>query len=294
MSITNTLKFIVNHPVNEGNKIGSLLRFIKWQLGAKLNPYPIVYPFVENTKILVWKGNAATGNLYVGLDEFEDMGFLLHFLRKDDLFIDVGANIGSYTLLASGVVGSTSIAIEPVPSTFDNFVDNLTINNIQSKVNALNIGLGSTSGKLKFTQNLDSVNHVAVSTDNDTIDVEVKTLDEVVHAYSDKTTLIKIDVEGFETEVLNGATDTLNNKNVKVIIIELIGNGLRYGYSEEKIHEKLLQLGYTSFQYSPISRILMPCGHSEKNLNTIYVRDINFVNERIQTARKFKIKDKEI
>jgi len=43
-----------------------------------------------------------------------DMGFLLHFLRKDDLFLDVGANIGSYTVLAGGAVGAKSISFEPV------------------------------------------------------------------------------------------------------------------------------------------------------------------------------------
>jgi hypothetical protein len=37
----------------------------------------------------------ATGNLYVGLHEFEEMAFLLHFLRRGDLFADVGANVGS-------------------------------------------------------------------------------------------------------------------------------------------------------------------------------------------------------
>jgi hypothetical protein len=46
----------------------------------------------------------ATGNLYVGLHEFEEMAFLLHFLRPGDLFADVGANVGSYTILAAVAV----------------------------------------------------------------------------------------------------------------------------------------------------------------------------------------------
>lgn len=48
----------------------------------------------------------ATGNIYVGLHEFEDMAFLLHVLRRTDLFVDVGANIGSYTILAGGAAGA--------------------------------------------------------------------------------------------------------------------------------------------------------------------------------------------
>jgi hypothetical protein len=42
-----------------------------------------------------------SGNIYAGLHEFGDMAFVLHFLRAGDLFADVGANIGSYTVLAS-------------------------------------------------------------------------------------------------------------------------------------------------------------------------------------------------
>jgi thymidylate synthase len=60
----------------------------------------------------------ATGNIYAGLHEFEDMAFLLHLLRSEDMFADVGSNIGSYTILASGVVGAKSVAFEPVPSTY--------------------------------------------------------------------------------------------------------------------------------------------------------------------------------
>ena len=56
--------------------------------------------------------DGATGNLYVGLHEFEEMAFLLHFLRRGDLFADVDANVGSYTILAAVAVGTEAIAFE--------------------------------------------------------------------------------------------------------------------------------------------------------------------------------------
>jgi hypothetical protein len=61
----------------------------------------------------------ATGNIYTGLHEFEDMSFLLHFLRPADLFIDIGANVGAYTIFASGIVAATSISIEPISQIFE-------------------------------------------------------------------------------------------------------------------------------------------------------------------------------
>ena len=110
------------------------------------------------------------------------MAFLLHFLRPSDLFIDIGANVGSYTILASSEINAKTIAIEPVPSMFENLIDNISINKMQEKVKALNIGLGSKNGKLHFTKSLDTVNHVVTEndSDSDTIEVNVSTLDSML------------------------------------------------------------------------------------------------------------------
>jgi hypothetical protein len=84
----------------------------------------------------------ATGNIYSGLHEFEDMGFLLHFLRPDDLFVDIGANIGSYTILASAAIGAATIAFEPVPDTHEWLRLNVAINNVDNKVERRREALG--------------------------------------------------------------------------------------------------------------------------------------------------------
>lgn len=72
--------------------------------------------------------------IYMGLHEFENMAFLLHFLRKEDLFFDIGADIGSYTILASGHVGAHTFAFEPIPSTFQSLANNVAINRINDSV----------------------------------------------------------------------------------------------------------------------------------------------------------------
>ena len=289
----NTLKFIYNHPFNSDNKIQSLFRFFSWQLNTLINPYPIVYPYTENSKLLIWKSlTGATGNLYCGLMEYSDMGFLLHFLRPSDLFIDIGANIGAFTVLASGEIGAHTISVEPIPSTYKSLVDNILINRIQDKVQALNIGLGNEKKIIKFTMSLDTVNHVATDVDIDTIEVNVDTLDSVTSLIP---ALIKIDVEGFETEVLNGATNILQNNNLKAIIIELNGSGNRYGYDEKLIHSKLLALQFKPYNYNPQTRKLAEVSSSiNSDGNALYIRDLDFVIERVVTARKIKIGKKEM
>jgi hypothetical protein len=59
-----------------------------------------VYPYIGETSFIASPGMAGiVGNIYTGLEDFEEQGFLLHIIRKDDLFVDVGANVGGYTLL---------------------------------------------------------------------------------------------------------------------------------------------------------------------------------------------------
>lgn len=263
------------------------MRFIKWQINGLINPYPIVYPFTEHSKLLMWKGlTGATGNLYCGLMEYQDMSFLLHFLKDGDLFIDIGANVGVYTILASAEVKANTISIEPVPSTFNHLMDNIRINNIQDKVLAYNIGLGKEDSVIKFTRSLDTVNHVAIEGESDTIDVQVKALDNILSEVI--PVLLKIDVEGFETAVLNGAEKLLQEDKLKAIIIELNGSGERYGYDENDIHQKLLALGFLPYDYNPFERRLTVLDNHGKH-NTIYVRDIEFVQARITTARKINV-----
>ena len=131
MNFTRVISNILNHPFNRQHKLKAFQRFIKWQLASKILNYPVIVPFTDKTWLIIKKGmTGATGNYYCGLHDFEDMVFLMHFLRKEDLFIDVGANIGSYTILSSGHVGANTISVEPVPSTFKNLMNNIAINHI--------------------------------------------------------------------------------------------------------------------------------------------------------------------
>src|SRR5207248_910045 len=62
--------------------------------------------------------------------EVAEMAFVLHVLRPSDKFIDVGANVGSYTVLAAGAVGSRVFAVEPIPTTFGFLRRNVALNGL--------------------------------------------------------------------------------------------------------------------------------------------------------------------
>lgn len=290
------MKSIINHPFNRGEKLKGVLRFIKWQLNTSINKCKVIYPLTSNTVMIAEKGmTGVTGCIYCGLLEFEDMMFLLHLLRPEDTFVDIGANVGVYTILASGEVGSKTISIEPIKSTFETLSMNIKLNNIESKVTLLNIGVGDSEGELIFTTKEDTVNHVLSDNEKrigtETIKVKVNSLDNICS--TSVPILIKIDVEGFETNVISGANRILTNPEVKGVIIELNGSGIRYGFNENDIHEKLLSYGFNCFSYEPYKRELNQL-NSYGTHNTIYLRDLDFIKERIISSQKISIYNKEI
>ena len=295
MNFFHNLKIIISainkHPLAKKHKINAYFKFFKWQL------YQIIFSgtrkvkFIGDIYLLANKGmTGATGNIYCGLHEFEDMGFLLHFLRSEDTFIDIGANIGSYTLLASGICGAKTISFEPVPETFIHLQNNIKVNRLENLVNLKNEAIGDAEGKLNFTTGLDTVNHVLsrdeiISTK--VIEVSVTTLD--IRLQNDSSPiLIKIDAEGFETAILNGMEISLKNKLLKAIIIELNGSGMRYGYCDQSIHDKLLANNFLPYKYDPFSRKFSPL-FTFLETNTIYLRDYSFVEQRIVSAKKISV-----
>jgi FkbM family methyltransferase len=289
--LINTLKFIFNHPVTRHHKWAAIRRFASWQIQSRTFHQPVVYPFIENSKLIVEGGmTGATGNIYTGLHEFEDMMFLLHLLRPGDVFVDVGANIGSYTILASAVAGAKSMSFEPVPLSFLRLKNNVAVNNSEGSVLLYNMGVGKEQGELNFTSGLDTMNHVVTGgadAAKGIIRVKIVRLDDMLE--SQIPALIKIDTEGFELAVLEGALSTLANPALMAIIVELNGSCLRYGIEEKDIHTFITERGFAPVSYNPFERSFFHKSSFNPNGNTIYLRNEMVVKNRLENSRKFQV-----
>ena len=289
----NSLKILpidFNHPLVTRAKLKTFIRFVKWQIKSRIFHSNLVHSWVADSKFYVKKGETGlTQNIYVGLHEFNDMCFLLHLLRKEDNFIDVGANSGSYSILAGSVIGARVLALEPIPSTYLRLVSNFELNGIKSPSEARNIGIGSSPGKIYMTSFLDTTNRIVFDNESgQSIEVDIETLDLVASNIIPK--LIKIDVEGWESEVIRGGSDILSNQGLLALIIELNESGQRYGFSDSEILERLGRFGFYPYSYEPFERTLkLLQGKNRNGGNTIFIRNLEEVNRRIQTSTRIEI-----
>ena len=233
----------------------------------------------------------ASGNIYVGLLEFSDMAFLLHSLRSGDVFADIGANVGVYTILAAKNAGARVLTVEPIPSTFSKLRNNVIVNEVNQLVTLHPIGVGKEESTLFFTNSFDVENHVLPGNDplfdvNNTIEVKVKRIDEIVAG--NEPVVMKMDIEGFEIPALEGAKRLLSGNVLKAIIIELNGSGSKYGFKDDDIHELLLSHGFKPFKYHPFERTFEEV-EKYGTFNTIYLKDKEWASERVTNAKKFRV-----
>ena len=275
------------YPLNRKSKIRAAWDFSLAQVAARLVPGEVCVPFPNGTKLLIppqMKG--AAHFIYPGLCEFEEMGFLLHFLRPADLFVDIGANIGAYTVLAGGAVGSRVVCFEPAPVTFRSLVFNLQLNGLGDRAAAHNLALGKAEGELKFTEGLGTENRVQLSgSDTKTVTVKVSSLDRILG--DSQPALLKIDVEGFETEVMRGARATLAKDSFQAMIIEKNGGGTQYGFDEAALHQEIRKFGFQPCAYSPLDRTLRHAPDDSEG-NLIYVKNFEAAVRRLKEAPPFR------
>jgi FkbM family methyltransferase len=289
LAVPRQLGDVARHPLNRGKEMQAVGRWFRWQIKSRLASQPLIVPFVGGTALFARAGETGvTGNIYYGLAEYVDMAFALHLLRPGDLFIDVGANAGSYSVLASGVAGAETIAFEPIAETADRFEANIRLNNLSALVTLHRVGIGAKPSILRFTANQDTVNHVALP-DEAALELPVETLDRMLGHRS--PTLIKIDVEGFESEALEGSHQALIDPALLALIVEINDSYRTYGRVLSDVVGPIEAAGFAPYEYEPAHRQLVLLNkRRSRSGNTIFIRDLEKVNFRLQSAPEIKLR----
>jgi FkbM family methyltransferase len=186
--------------------------------------------------------------------------WLATWLRPGDLYVDVGAHIGSIVSLAASAVGSTGriVAFEPSPATLAKLrqaVDESGRTNIEVRPEAI----GAAAGTAKILTPLDHWAHqssraslVPASGLGGGICVPTVSLDEVFGQYRQRIRLLKVDVEGHERPVLRGAQQLLIGRRCDAVLLELNPGALAgAGATVDDLVADMDEAGYQPFKVAP-------------------------------------------
>ncbi len=180
------------------------------------------------------------------------MGNIVDSVRKNKafIFVDVGASYGWFTLLAASLMKKLSaqglvISFEPSPSNFDRLADNVKLNRLRKvEMHRLALGGKRTKAALNISGKSDGENSLLKIDDvKNSVSVQVDTLDNVLKGR--RASLIKMDVEGIEEEVLIGARKTLSNNDVRLVIEYNHATLYRNKMDYDSIFRRLTSMGFT-------------------------------------------------
>lgn len=209
------------------------------------------------------KKRLSSENYYIyGPKEYENFKYeenvtllVKKIINRFDLFINIGANYGYYSLISLNR-GIKTISFEPISSNFKILLKNIYINSFQNNSELYPFALSSSNGikKIYGSGSGASIDNKWKIPDVNYFDiVYTSTIDTIVsNRYNAKKHLYLIDVEGHELEVIKGGLKSLGNKNFPVLIIEIVNfhhtNELNPDF--ERTFLKLWGLGFKSFGIS--------------------------------------------
>ena len=197
-------------------------------------------------------------NIYfLGYYEFRETGLIRQYLRAGDTFIDVGANIGWFTILAAHIVGQNGqvIAFEPSKKIYTHLQRNVQINSLNNvKLEEFALahknGVAILSGATSKNSGKGSITQIFNGLNNTVENVRTMRFDDYFLANNLKRVrFMKIDVEGAEMMVLQGARSLLEKRWVSYLIIEVNDCYLRnIGSSSTEVISFFRECGYHIFQ----------------------------------------------
>ena len=178
--------------------------------------------------------------------------------------LDIGANIGAYSIGAAGIGAIKIFSVEPGPL-FDRMKSNISLNSLEGIITPIKLGLSSKPGKMRWYEDLNNPGnaHLVISKDSlsfekiptqfgdSFVEVDVITLDRLVEINNiENIDLIKIDVEGMEWEVLSSGKEFIE-RCLPVIVAEthrVASDMMRYDCMTP-LFNYLYSLGYESYSF---------------------------------------------
>jgi FkbM family methyltransferase len=247
--------------------------------------------FVSHTGWLRYPANdIVLLHLREGSFESSEQAFLWSFLREGDTFLDIGAHCGLFSALASQIIGEKGriLACEPNPD----ILPFLMANTQRDRVDVHAMALSDVSGEATLSQGdssesaLSSIAYELATTKHST--VKTQTLDNFLSTSGvGQVALAKIDVEGSELKLFQGARQTLQKKAVLAFMVEFTEENMRKsGYSALQLSGQLIEYGYQPYKLAASVADIIPfeLNDSIEYENVLFTHNLQAVLDRVQQA----------
>jgi len=255
-------RFIWNHPANTGKRARKLAEALMFQARGRLFGRPTIARIGTRSRISVHPGYGQAGLVYANPPEWLELAVWRRTWQPGDLFVDVGANVGAYTIWAIEA-GCEVIAIEPNDWAVAQLKANLALNGETAEV--IHAAVADRPGSVRMTTGLGVLNRILSEGGQE---VRAVTLDDVI---GDRQAMVKVDVEGAEMLVVEGAVRALTDRRIKLMQLEWTGASEAFGVSREQIGARLRVLGYELMTPDEDGR-LVPVEHEGPQQPDVFAR----------------------
>ena len=247
-------------------------------------------------KIFLYFDSILSQRIYCGEFEQTERQFLNDFLRPGDVFVDIGANIGLYTLIAALCTGESGqvYSFEPCFKTYQRLVMNVELNGMHN-VKCYQIALSDHPGMIDMNISLDGYdawNSIIKPFEGSSFAIEtVRAVkwDDLSRENNlmGKVTMMKIDVEGWESHVLSGGSESFSRKDAPILQIEFTDKACQSaGTTCQSLYRQLEKFGYKMFVYEEKLRQIIPdpLRDSYPCINLLATKDQDEINSRLKYA----------
>lgn len=226
--------------------------------------------------------------------EVDEIAFVRKFLRKGDVFVDIGSNIGLFSLIAGKTVQNEGkvLAVEPYSKSFNRLNENIELNDL-SNVIPVKLAVSNEIGEAKLQiaeGGYDAWNSLVKPTAGISVNFEIVntvTMDElqIKYPFIENPRLVKIDVEGWEINLLKGCYNYFNRADAPDLFVEFTEeNAQNAGGSCKELYYLLVDLGYKLYVYDFRKNKLVPHLVMEKYIycNVFATKSIKSATERLK------------
>lgn len=276
--LSRKLKQVIILILNTGFLFDQLISFrpfsILWVTKHRFFNFKLNNRFYSNVVFNLYSEFAIDQKLVVqGFYDIKTQYLLTNFLREGDCFIDVGANIGAMTFTAASKVGTSGVvyAFEPGPIHYRMLTQTVANSKIKN-VKLYNLGCSNSETNLFWKMDDSNPGNAQISKTSTDISVKVRKLDHVIPE-TQNVRLIKIDVEGMELEVLEGA-ERIIKQSKPLMIIETNTGDESEVLKTNQVLEYLQKLNYSFYAVKNAESELIALHDLKIRLMPVFMPDV--------------------